>query len=169
MDRRVLIVAAVLIVAVAALNLSLSRSRSGRIEEGIYVGMRAPDLIVTGVDGSKFKLSDHRGEIVVLEFSTMWCPYCSKQIEALKELVDEFGEDICVVSIDIDPSGHPTGDWVRMMGITWFYGHSPEAGLAYKVSYVPTVIIVDREGVIRYRGAYTSYDRLRLLILQIGG
>jgi peroxiredoxin len=168
-DRKGILIAAAVIFASAALYFLLARPLLRKVEEGVYVGMRAPDITVVGVDGSRFRLSDHRGVIVILEFSTMWCPYCVKQIEVLKRLVEEFGERVYIASIDVDPAEQPTGECVRMMGVKWFYGHSPEAGLTYKVSYVPMVIVIDREGIIRYRGAYTTYEKLRSIILQIGG
>ena len=170
MRRGIYIAVAIIIAAAAGGGLYLiMRPRAGHIEEGVYVGMRAPDFTVTGVDGSTFKLSEHRGEIVVVEFSTMWCPYCTKQIEAFRKLAAELREGVYLVSIDVDPSEKPSGEWVKQMGITWFYGHSPEAGILYKVTYVPMVIVVDDEGIIRYRGAYTPYDKLKLIIQQLGG
>ncbi len=167
-ERSLVPIITVLVIALAALFI-LSRPRAEQVEEGVYVGMKAPDFTVVGVDGSTFTLSEHRGEIVILEFSTMWCPYCAKQIEVFKRLSEEFTMGVYIASIDVDPSEKPSGDWVRNMGISWFYGHSPEAGLLYKVSYVPVVIVVDENGIIRYRGAYTSYEKLRLIILQLSG
>lgn len=164
--RRLAPIIAAIVIAVAALYI-LARPRAEHVEEGVYIGMKAPDFTVVGVDGSTFTLSKHRGEIVVIEFSTMWCPYCAKQIEVFRRLSEEFKEGVYIVSIDVDPSEEPSGDWVRNMGISWFYGHSPEAGLLYKVSYVPMVIVVDERGIIRYRGAYTPYEKLKLIILQL--
>lgn len=165
----ILLVVSIGLVVLVALYLFLTGSIGGRVEEGVYVGMRASDFTVVGIDGSKFRLSEHRGKIIILEFTTMWCPYCIEQIETLRRLIDELNERIYIVSIDVDPTEQPTVDWVRMMGIRWFYGHSPEAGLTYKISYVPTVIVIDRKGIIRYRGAYTPYEKLRSIIQQIGG
>ncbi|RLI07112.1 hypothetical protein DRO24_03705 [Candidatus Bathyarchaeota archaeon] len=166
--RRLAPIIAAIVIAVAALYI-LARPRAEHVEEGVYIGMKAPDFTVVGVDGSTFTLSEHRGEIVVIEFSTMWCPYCAKQIEVFRRLSEDFTEGVYIASIDVDPSEEPSGDWVRNMGISWFYGHSPEAGLLYKVSYVPMVIVVDERGIIRYRGAYTPYEKLKLIILQLSG
>ena len=80
--RRLAPIIAAIVIAVAALYI-LARPRAEHVEEGVYIGMKAPDFTVVGVDGSTFTLSKHRGEIVVIEFSTMWCPYCAKQIEAV--------------------------------------------------------------------------------------
>ena len=48
--------------------------------------------------------------------------------------------------------------------IPWIVGHSPEAANKYKVTLVPTTIIVDRDGVIRERFTYRTYNELLTLI-----
>ena len=81
-----------------------------------------------------------------------------------KRLKEEI--DVTIASINVDTTIQPSADWVAERGINWFVGNSPEAALTYDISYVPTVILIDKEGVIRYRGGPRSLDRLRLLVQQ---
>ena len=46
---------------------------------GPAIGEPAPDFSATGIDGKEFKLSDHKGKIVVLEWTNNECPYVMKQ------------------------------------------------------------------------------------------
>ena len=46
-----------------------------RVTAVAAVGQPAPDFELTGLDGAKAKLSDHKGKIVVLEWFNPDCPY----------------------------------------------------------------------------------------------
>jgi len=164
-DRRVFIAVVVLIVASIAVNMWWGGGESDR---GVTVGKRAVDFAVDGVNGGRFVLSEHRGEVVVVGFMTTWCGFCQSQLEVFKRLEKEV-EGVVIVSIDVDVNMQPSAlkEWAAERGASWFHGHAPSVGLTYEVSGVPTVIIMDAEGVIRYRGAYTPFDKLQRLIRQL--
>lgn len=163
MDRRAIPAVVVLVVALAAAYIWWSNS-SPKFDQGITVGKRAVEIEVDGLNQTRFVLSDHRGEVVIVELMTTWCPGCEAQIEVFKRLKEEI--DVTIASINVDTTTQPSADWVTERGINWFVGNSPEAALTYDISYVPTVILIDKEGVIRYRGGPRSLDRLRLLVQQ---
>lgn len=153
----------VLVVATAAAYMWWSSS-SPEFEEGVTVEKRAVDIEVDGLNQTRFVLSEHTGEVVVVEFMTIWCPGCEAQIEVFKRLREEI--DLTIASINVDVNLQPSEEWATERGINWFVGNSPKAGLTYDISYVPTVIVIDKEGIIRYRGGPISFDRLQLLIRQ---
>lgn len=90
------------------------------------------------------------------------------QTEELKRFHEEFSE-VFIASIDVDVDINPWAleDWAAKREIHWFVGHSPEAGRTYGVYVIPTVIVIDGEGVIRHRGDYTPFDELKLIVQQI--
>lgn len=166
-DRRVVIAAIVFAVAAAAAY-SWWSSSAQKSKLGIMVDDQALDIEVDGIQGTRFVLSDHRGKVVVLEFITTWCRFCKDQHEVLSQLREEVG-GVFIASIDIDANlrSSELETWVESMGVDWFHGHSPEAGLTYQVSAVPTVIIIDKDGVIRYRGNFTPFNKLQLRTKQL--
>jgi len=132
------------------------------------VGDQALDIEVNGIRETRFVLGDHRGKVVVLEFMTTWCRFCRDQHEILRQLQEEVA-GVVIVSIAVDANLRPSEleTWVESMGVDWFHGHSLEAGFAYQVSAIPTVIIIDKEGVIRHRGKFTPFNKLQLLTNQL--
>jgi len=46
----------------------MSKAPTGNVPEGVTVGKRAPDITGEDADGVKFKLSDYRGKVVLLDF-----------------------------------------------------------------------------------------------------
>jgi thiol-disulfide isomerase/thioredoxin len=109
------------------------------------------------------------GEKCELEFlrATTWCGYCELQLRELRALQERI-EGVTIVSIEVDPTlGEEAFEaWADEKGFGWLVVNSQEAGRTYKVTGVPTVIVIDREGTIRYRGPYTQSDKLEILVLQ---
>lgn len=48
---------------------------------------QAPNVTLTGVDGSNFSLTGNKGKVVVLSFGATWVPMTTKELPALQKLV----------------------------------------------------------------------------------
>ncbi len=53
----------------------------------------APDFALETLRGDTFRLSEHRGEVVVLNFWATWCPPCREEIPMFVDLQRELGSD----------------------------------------------------------------------------
>ena len=51
----------------------------------VKVGDKAPDITITYTDGTRKKLSDFRGKIVMLQFTASWCGVCRKEMLSSKK------------------------------------------------------------------------------------
>ncbi|MEM1569152.1 MAG: TlpA disulfide reductase family protein [Candidatus Bathyarchaeia archaeon] len=146
MDAKVLILLIILPSVAGAILLSAF------LEEGKFTD--APSFTITDVDGATFRLSECKGKIVVLEFMATWCRYCKAQVEELKKVHEQFrNPSIIIVSISIDPSdiSNTLRDYRDELGATWIFAQSYEVGLNYSVKVLPTTVIIDYKGRIRFR------------------
>lgn len=137
-------------------------------DHGVDEGKRAMNFVVNGLDNSRFVLGSHRGEVVIIGFITTWCGSCRSQINELKRIQEAF-EGIVIATIDID-ARLQTSDLEKLIAekeIPWFVGHSPDVGRTYGVFFIPTILIVDGEGIIQYRGFYTPFSDLQLILQEI--
>ena len=51
----------------------------------VKVGDKAPDITITYTDGTRKKLSDFRGKIVMLQFTGSWCGVCRKEMPFIEK------------------------------------------------------------------------------------
>jgi thiol-disulfide isomerase/thioredoxin len=132
--------------------------------EGNKVGNTFIDLEVPLITDETLKISDLKGDLIILDFMAPWCPPCKEQIKVFKQISGI--EDISIVSVNIDPRYDLSSlrEIAEDEGVTWFYGHLPEAALEYEVSAIPVVVFIDRTGIIRHRGFFTPLESLEQLI-----
>lgn len=166
MDRKASLAAA-LILVVALGGFVYWVTTNTQFGRGISVGDTAVDIQFTTLDGTPFRLSDQRGKVVVVDFITTSCSICVQEFDVLRQLSGR--ADVKVVSINLDGVNQTfLSQYARILNVTWTVGGSAAAGTDYKVSGVPTLLVVDRGGVIRYRGYYTSFEALDQVISQYG-
>jgi len=117
----------------------------------------APDFTLTDVDGKPFTLSDQRGKVVVLQFMYTTCPACAMEAPHLRQLRSKFGGDVVMASISIQfPYHQPDTDetmrdfrdqnlmgWIAIVSGEQIYQ-------LYGVQATPTIVIIDKNGYIRY-------------------
>ena len=111
----------------------------------------ADDFTVTMVDGSSFRLSEHRGKTVLLNFWATWCPPCREEMPALERLYRQHkdrGLVLVAISIDADPKIVPP--YVKGSKLTFPIALDPKAEIAnkYGVRALPSSFVVDRQGTM---------------------
>lgn len=123
-------------------------------------GHPAPPLQVTGwTDGKSRSLSDYHGRVVVLDFWGIWCGPCVRKLPALEELHRKY-EAKGVVFLGVHSPGEDLAQVRKFLGLkgVTFPSGVDEGGLnthgttvqRYGVAGLPTVVVVDRAGVISY-------------------
>jgi len=135
---------------------------------GVTAGYRARDLLLTGLDGETIKLSDRRGELLIIDFMAPWCSPCKEQLKILRDVEGTPGVLIISINVDSDYNATFLQKFKEREAMSWLLASSPEAAQYYKVASIPLIIFVDKEGVIRYRGYYTTLAEFEQLIQKYG-
>jgi thiol-disulfide isomerase/thioredoxin len=125
----------------------------------------APDFVLPAVDGTIFRLSDHTGQVVVVDFWATWCPPCQEMIPVLKKLHRNYsGKGLLVLGVSLDNDGlEVLGPFVHREMIPYriVMGDDRILRAFGGVTTIPTLYIVDREGrLVRKMVGYHSYDDL---------
>lgn len=122
---------------------------------GTDVGDLAPDFQLTRTDGTPVSLESLRGQPAVVVFWTAWCPFCKEEAPHINELAARYeARGVRVLGINIQDSEARTAGGVREFGIRYAVARDTDAKIAklYKVQGTPTVLFLDREGIVRYNG-----------------
>ncbi|MGF1467448.1 MAG: peroxiredoxin family protein [Sandaracinaceae bacterium] len=131
--------------------------RSGEPVPQHYLGddRRAPDFSLPRADGSEWRLSDHRGKVVVLNFWTVTCRPCLEEMPSLIALsrILRYRDDIELATISTD------ADWATVR--TVLPEQTPVTVLLdpdkavveerFGTRLYPETWVIDPEGVIRLR------------------
>lgn len=115
----------------------------------------APDFTLRDKDGRPWRLADHRGRVVVLNFWSITCPPCLEEmptLETLAHIAEEWG-DVDVVAVSTD-SGWDAVSAVMPPRSRLRVLFDPDKSVVngkFGTRLYPETWIVDREGVIRFR------------------
>lgn len=125
---------------------------------GPDVGDSAPGFTINRLDGSQFDLSTYRGEkLVHLVFWATWCPVCRAEIPAIKNLQENHGDVVEVLAVSVNGSARPIPEYVERHQLNYpvAFDISRSVLERYNVAGTPTQILIDKSGMIVYRGSET--------------
>lgn len=118
----------------------------------------APDIVLTDADGKTKKLSDYRGQVVVLSFWASWCSPCLVELPTFAELKNKFkdqGLEIVPVNVDEGDVGRLfVKDFWPAKNFAFPSFFDPDRKLAeqFQVEILPSNFVIDRQGRIVFSG-----------------
>ena len=121
-------------------------------------GFEALNFSAVDTNGNKVELSKYKGKVVILDFWATWCPPCVREIPNLKKIYKEFGKkDFEIISIALERKPDEFAkNYVIEHEMNWTHIISRAKGreLAgmYKIRYIPTMFILNKEGKIVANG-----------------
>jgi peroxiredoxin len=116
------------------------------------LGKPAPDLVARGVSGENVRISEFRGEVVVVSFWSGTCNTCRNQLEALDRIAKTYASaGLVVIGVNLDDDVVRAEKFARAQSVQFpLLISAPEnTGSDYRVDRLPMMVFVDREGVLR--------------------
>ncbi len=122
-----------------------------------YLGssLSAPEIELQDREGQPWRLADHRGKVVVLNFWSITCPPCLEELpslELLAHLAERWG-DVEVVAVSADEGWSAVSSVVPPdTRLTHVFDPTREAITGqFGTRLFPETWIIDREGRVRFR------------------
>jgi len=122
------------------------------------LGQPAPDLVARNLRGENVRVSEHRGEVVVVSFWSGSCNTCRDQLAALDRILKTYASaGLQVVAVNLDSDLPRAQKFARSTEVQFpLLISTPEnTGRDFDVDRVPMVVFVDRAGVLR--GAHREF------------
>jgi len=121
-------------------------------------GEDAPDFVLKSLQGVNLRLSEFRGNVVLLNFWADWCSDCRDQLPELQQLHERYEQaGLVLLGISLDDDIRHAGDTARDYGATFnlLSDQGGKVSKLYEVDKMPVTVLIDRDG--RLRGVYQGY------------
>ena len=113
------------------------------------LGQPVTDIALPDLEGKTVRLSDFRGEVVLLNFWATWCPPCIEEMPSLQKLQEALGEKgLNVLAISVDESLQDVEEFREELQLSLPILHDRGAKVAHTFATFkfPETYVVGRDG-----------------------
>ncbi|WP_163970989.1 redoxin domain-containing protein [Oceanobacillus halotolerans] len=120
-------------------------------EVGLEKGNLAPDFELTTLDDETVKLSDFRGERVMLNFWASWCGPCRAEMPDMQQFYED--KDVIILAVNLTDTETEMSDvtnFVDEYSLTFpiLLDEETEVADLYRIQPIPTSYLIDSNGII---------------------
>jgi peroxiredoxin len=124
----------------------------------------APDFALKSTQGGNIRLSEHRGEVILLNFWASWCGPCRQEMPLLNALQERYSKlGFNVVGVNVDKDSALANKLLKDIPVSFpvLLDDTGVVSASYNVSAMPTTVIIDRDGNMRYlhKGFKPGYEQ----------
>lgn len=132
-----------------------------QLPEGTTLGLRAPEIVLPGLEEETLRLSDLRGKLVLVDFWAAWCNPCRRENPELVKLYSKYnndsftkGEGFEIFSVSLDRDESAWKQAVKDDKLNWpcqagdMKGAGTKPALDYGIQMIPSNFLLDQHGVI---------------------
>lgn len=156
---------AAFVVLLAGMATLLVKPRLSRPVAVADVGTIAPDFQLDDTDGRSVRLSQFRGQAVVLFFGSVDCPRTAEYDARIERLARAYSNDnrVTFLALDVTPRSDSIdrsmlrhNGTVAARGFPTLLDDRGVIAHRYSASRTPTFVVLDPQGVVRYRGPFDN-------------
>jgi peroxiredoxin len=137
-------------------------------------GGPAPAFTLTALTGEQGGLSQYKGQVVMVNFWATWCGPCQQEMPLLDQMYKKYKPaGFTLIGVNVDKESPAVKELLARRPVSFPVLLDPanQVSKAYHVDEMPSSVIIDRKGAIRYihrgykPGDENDYqDRIRQLI-----
>jgi peroxiredoxin len=116
-------------------------------------GQAAPDFVLKSSSGQNLRLSEYRGNVVMINFWATWCGPCRQEMPLLDDLYGRYQRvGFSLLGVNIDDDSRRALQMVEELGVSFpvLFDEAKEVSKMYAVEAMPVTVLVDREGRVRH-------------------
>ena len=114
-------------------------------------GQPAPDFALKNTAGDNVRLSESRGDVVLLSFWAGWCGRCSDQLAELEKLQQTYASrGVRVIAVNIDRDSQSVRDAASRLTLLLLHDSDQSVARQYALTDLPMTVLLDPHGKVRY-------------------
>ena len=124
----------------------------------------APDFTLRTLNGGpNLRLAEQRGRVVMVNFWATWCGPCRQEMPQLDRLYQKYkSSGFVLLGVNVDEDARKASDVAAKLGVTFpvLLDTDKAVSKLYDLSTMPSTVIIDRDGKVRYfhRGYLAGYE-----------
>jgi peroxiredoxin len=127
-------------------------------------GAAAPDFAAKSSSGRNVRLSELRGQVVLVNFWASWCSPCRQELPLLGKLYAQYrSAGFALLVVNVDDNRKDAEAMLKRLDLRFptLFDASKSVAKLYGVDMMPATLVIDRDGRVRYvhRGYYEGYER----------
>jgi thiol-disulfide isomerase/thioredoxin len=119
---------------------------------GSIEGSLAPDFAFSSFQGERLRLSDFRGQPVLINFWASWCGPCRTEMPDLESALQRYSDQrLVIIGVNYGERFEPARAFIQELDVELTaFAYDPDQAIArsYEVQGLPTSFFIDRDGVI---------------------
>lgn len=140
----------------------------------IAPGVQAPAFQLHSAASADLSLSELKGQVVLINFWASWCGPCRQEMPVLEQLYRKYkAAGFTLVGVNVEPKSGDAESFLKSTPVSFPILFDPDSKVSrlYEVTGMPSTVIVDRAGKVRYihhgykPGEESEYlDQIRALV-----
>jgi thiol-disulfide isomerase/thioredoxin len=113
----------------------------------------APKFQLNSMAGKPVSLDQFKGQVVMINFWASWCGPCRQEMPILEKLYGKYQPmGFTMIGINVEPDSQLAVNWLKDTPVTFpiLFDTKSEVSKLYKVSSMPSTVIIDRQGNLRW-------------------
>jgi thiol-disulfide isomerase/thioredoxin len=117
------------------------------------------------MDGPNLRLQEQRGKVVLINFWATWCGPCRQEMPHLSRLYEKYrGAGFVLLGVNVDDDARRATDLAQKLGLPFpvLLDTDKKVSRLYDLGTMPTSVLIDRDGKVRYlhNGYLSGYEDL---------
>lgn len=145
----------ILLLGIAWIYLSADKTNASFAETvaAPQQGFLAPDFSLPTTTGETIRLSDLRGQAVLVNLWATWCPPCREEMPSIEKVYNEYKDEgfvVLAVNMTYQDNASAVMPFVQEHGLTFpiLLDETGAIGRAYQLRSLPSSFFITREGII---------------------